>query len=1138
MITTNFFRSTIILLVLFFTIISIPDLKAQEIESQKVEVAATGSELTINNVLGKLAETKADKALEESTKAEIIEFYESILRQLRSAESFEAKTKYYRESVQNAVREIQKVHEKTDKVVANAKKYSASENKKLSRKKLENQLYESQTRLESLKNNLEKLDRDVKRQQSRSSQARSDQQLVRDKIHELERLQDIPPTSTTGTYKVQRSAHVANERALNAELNSLEMEISTLPQRLKLLRARFDLAIAEVAAQSMKVESLEQLTVERRESEASRDSRELTEALQAASNKHPRIRAVIQRNFELGREIHEISENIKGATARRDELALINKQVTEESENSAKKIPLAGLSPTLAGILREQRRHLPNNAEIDQKVENLLNSTGELTLRKFEIEEELKKFSDIEQVAKKNLVTDVHDRFSKHELKRFQVELQLLIAKQNSLLEKLNNTYSTYLNLLGDIDFSRQELSKVVTRYAAFLDENLLWVRSSKPINQQFFWDLFKSVAWLVKPENWLGTLSALSAAIYSHKILVVLATLAIVGVLLARHRIKVRLTEISELVDSSRTDRFEYTLDLIVLTICLTAPSAATLYVIGWLLMSNINGTEFSAAVGVGFCSASLPLFVLQTFYHFFTSNGLAGLHLKWSKKTIALFHSQISWFRCIAIPCAFGINLTASQSLNEYGDSLGRLLMILLMVSISWCLNKILHPVRGTLSSYLAKHSGTFLSKTAYLWYLLVVLVPLIIASFSAAGYIVSALELQQKLIATIRLIFIAIFVHQISLRGLRLFARELALKKLRDKRHATKESIAVGEAGESIPTIDPDEMDVSTINTQSMRVLQIVILFATIVGIWLLWEDVLPALAILNEWVFWHKSVVVDGVTTVQPVSLSNLLLAVLYILVGVTAIRNLPGVMEVLILNHFSVETGSRYAINQLVSYFLIAGTTILVATELGGQWSQLQWLVAALGVGLGFGLQEIFANFVSGIILLFERPIRIGDTVTIGDVSGTVSRIQIRATTITDWERKDLVVPNKSFITDQIVNWTRSDNITRILIPIGVAYGSDTKLVHRIISETVESHPLVLSEPEPTVFFIGFGDSSLDFEIRLYVKLVSNRLPVTHELHMEIDRSLNEHGIEIPFPQRDIHVKTQTQSATNPPDQNT
>jgi potassium efflux system protein len=186
------------------------------------------------------------------------------------------------------------------------------------------------------------------------------------------------------------------------------------------------------------------------------------------------------------------------------------------------------------------------------------------------------------------------------------------------------------------------------------------------------------------------------------------------------------------------------------------------------------------------------------------------------------------------------------------------------------------------------------------------------------------------------------------------------------------------------------------------------------------------------------------------------------------------------MEVLLFQHSDIEAGSRYAINQLSKYLMITIGFIAIANKLGGSWSQVQWLVAALTVGLGFGLQEIFANMVSGIILLFERPIRVGDTVTVDNITGRVTRIQMRATTILDWDKKELIVPNKTFITNQLINWSLTSPMTRIVIPLGISYDADVTLAHKVIKQAVISSPLILTTPEPTVIFIGFGDSSLRF----------------------------------------------------------
>jgi potassium efflux system protein len=188
------------------------------------------------------------------------------------------------------------------------------------------------------------------------------------------------------------------------------------------------------------------------------------------------------------------------------------------------------------------------------------------------------------------------------------------------------------------------------------------------------------------------------------------------------------------------------------------------------------------------------------------------------------------------------------------------------------------------------------------------------------------------------------------------------------------------------------------------------------------------------------------------------------------------------------------------------------------------WDKLQWLVAALSLGIGFGMQEIFANFISGLIILFERPVRIGDTVTIGALSGTVSRIQIRATTITDFDRKEIIVPNKTFVTDQLINWSLTDTVTRVVISIGLAYETDLELARKLILQAVADNVRVLREPEPQLFFMNIGASTFNFDLRVHVRELGDRLLASDELLTHIAMSFRAHKVEMAFNQMDIFVK--------------
>jgi potassium-dependent mechanosensitive channel len=288
--------------------------------------------------------------------------------------------------------------------------------------------------------------------------------------------------------------------------------------------------------------------------------------------------------------------------------------------------------------------------------------------------------------------------------------------------------------------------------------------------------------------------------------------------------------------------------------------------------------------------------------------------------------------------------------------------------------------------------------------------------------------------------------------------------------------------------------------------------------------------PALSVIGDYTLWSHAGVVDGKPVMHPLTVGHVVLAIVAGLAAAVAVRNVGALLDIVLLQRLEMQADATYAIKVMTRYALAGAGVLFVSSLLGIQWNEVQWLIAALGVGLGFGLQEIVANFVSGLIVLAERPIRIGDIVTVGDVSGTVARIRARATAVVDFDNKEVIIPNKEFITGRVVNWTLSNQITRLLLKVGVAYGSDIALVQRVLLEAVRGNRDVLQDPAPSVFFVTFGDSSLDFEIRAFVDSFGKRLRVQHEINLEVARVLADHGIEIPFPQRDLHIRSASASA--------
>jgi len=257
----------------------------------------------------------------------------------------------------------------------------------------------------------------------------------------------------------------------------------------------------------------------------------------------------------------------------------------------------------------------------------------------------------------------------------------------------------------------------------------------------------------------------------------------------------------------------------------------------------------------------------------------------------------------------------------------------------------------------------------------------------------------------------------------------------------------------------------------------------------------------------------------------VTVADLVRCLLFFVATFWILRALPGLYEIVLFPRLHFDEGAKYATLAISRYTLFVFGLFLALSEIHLDLGRLGWLMAAIGVGLGFGLQEIVSNFVSGIILLIERPVRPGDTVTIGDMSGTVQRINIRATTILNFDRREVIVPNRTLITTNVTNWTRSDTINRLVVSIGVAYGSDVDRVSELLLSIATEQPETLLDPAPSVIFMQHGESSLDFDLRLFVPGPSDLFPVRDRLNKLINKRLAAEGIEIPFPQRDLHIRS-------------
>jgi small-conductance mechanosensitive channel len=227
----------------------------------------------------------------------------------------------------------------------------------------------------------------------------------------------------------------------------------------------------------------------------------------------------------------------------------------------------------------------------------------------------------------------------------------------------------------------------------------------------------------------------------------------------------------------------------------------------------------------------------------------------------------------------------------------------------------------------------------------------------------------------------------------------------------------------------------------------------------------------------------------------------------------------------LLSKTKMDVGARQATGSIIRYFIIVVGFIVILQTVGIDLTALNVLAGAVGIGLGFGLQNIVNNFISGLIILFERPIKVGDRIVVGDVEGDVIQVGARSTEVVTNDNITIIVPNSKFITENVINWSHNDRRVRFRIPVSVAYGSDVRLVERLLLEVADENPDVLGTPAPGVRLMEFGDSGLLFELRAWsTSLIHRKGLLTSNLNFAILAKFIENGIEIPFPQRDVRIR--------------
>ncbi len=913
--------------------------------------------------------------------------------------------------------------------------------------------------------------------------------------------------------EAQQWLQEAEAASVAAEKAALDEELLSQPMRLELRKAQQAQASLRIDQLSRIISSAEQRASELRQGEAARVLAETEQAVRKTLGKHPVLQELADRNAQLSASLVQISADVDSARQRQTEVVRKSEELDSDLKSIERRLQVVGMSVAVGAVLREREAQLPTTQSLTRAVAQVDDAVGQANVRQMDWEEEAHRLRDARSYTSELLAT-----VSPPVSAEVESDLLQLVRMRRDLISRAIDLESTYTRALGDLSLALHGYIREVGDYREFVAARLLWIPSRERFSLFHGTGLHDQLVAVFNPERWLRLLTGLPAEMLRHPLACAGLLLGLLLFLLSPRLFRA-LAATGDEVGYVRTDRFVNTLYALGLTALLALRWPIVVYCLAWFFELHEQEPELSTALHLAGTRMAWYLLGLSFLRLLFVPKGLFDRHFRWSGKRTAELYHRVIRLEQTYIPALFLGILALDLYPREVGGALGSATLVIVLLSIARFFHATPEFMRDRLQSLYTGREAKPGSLIGRIIRQLLVWVPVAATGAVVFGYTYTAIEIVQLLVKTIVLNVVLLLLYDLGLRWLRITRRRMVARMHSEATRGT------GGDGEVTAEEELLESDPELLNSEGTKLLNLLLLMAGLLGLVWIWSDILPAFGFLDAIELWHYTGQVNGQELPVPVTLQDLLVAVLITVVSWILLRRIPGLLEILLRQRMKVSPATAYAATRVFQY---AATTILVLvvlSALGGSWSQIQWAVAALSVGIGFGLQEIVANFISGLIILFEQPIRLGDVVTVGDVSGTVTRIRIRATTIRDFDRKELLVPNKEFITSRLLNWSLSDQVTRLTLEVGVAYGTDLDRAIAIVQEVADQHPLVMRDPRPFITFEEFGDNSLLLQMRLFVDQLDKRLAIASELRLEINRRFNAEGIVVAFPQRDVHLDT-------------
>ncbi|MHA7815234.1 MAG: mechanosensitive ion channel domain-containing protein [Pseudohaliea sp.] len=1037
---------------------------------------------------------REDTGLTDEERAPLLLEIQQATQDLTQAESYRQQAETYRQAMENSASEVDHYNELVQEMEESAPTVAERLGQAPDLEGIEAELDVVEARRQSL---ADQRTAALNALAERTAGDNDQQQRLASVTAELEDAGTMPAADDSLKAQVAAAAGAARRQRLQAEAEMLRLRLRGAPALNAIRTAKVAWLDASLAHADALLAALREAAASTRQSAAARRTEELRRLVAPIAGERPGVQAFLEETLKLVGDRQRLAD--AQAEARGDSATIreFDEYIEEDYSLTQRRLEVAGLEGKLGEVMMSRLASLPDTRAIQAGIVARNDELAAVSVNTIETDEALR------QSAQRGAY--LRERFP--DLEAWPREerriLEQLYEQRRDLLREKLEAQNGLLRLLVDINQAAAELIKATENYEAFLTGNLLWIRNYRFLDPR---ELLEQTLALIDPAP------AVALAVHWQRLLrdpPLLIGLAALALLLAnRRRIIAAQQALLGVPIRPREESPRKVAIGIALGVARSAMLPLALLLLAWATSLTTAGSATSEGLARGLGATAALLFGLYLALSVTARVGTGRRLLKWNNQKTDALRRDLPWLT-IVLPIATGLSTFARTGWSE--ESGGPLAAL---ATFTIALAGVAYGARLLRSGQLAGDGlGRFLLRLS-------VLIAAAIAMMHLTGQLFAAHLYLRALGWSVAAVALILFITNVLQRIILIYRSRLE-RRQREELRARAEAEA-GDEGERDAQISERDIDaVASLSDAQSRLLGTLRLAALATLLWFIWSPALPAISLLEEVTLW--STVDPGLPAgeLRGVSLATMIIAALVVAITALLTKHIPPLVQVLLMEYGSASAGARYAIGMLLQYVIIGLGASVSLGLVGFAWSKVQWLVAALGVGIGFGLQEIVANFISGIILLFERPIRVGDIISVSGYDGTVVNISARATVIETFEGKELLIPNKDLITGVVNNWSLTSPKLRIVIPVGVAYGSDVRKAMRILLDVARDDPAVLADPEPMATFEDFGDNALTLWLRCYAE--SDYVKRWTELRTEIYDRLSKAGIGIAFPQRDVHL---------------